>query len=74
MPYTAGERRWRLLLTAALALYGWRWGHSWCDGASLMAQELPLVGGGEHDWAILLDQFGWLELDHALGGASSPGS
>lgn len=33
------------------------------------AQELPLVGGGEHDWALLLDQLGWLERDQALGGA-----
>jgi hypothetical protein len=32
-------------------------------------QALPLVGGGEHDWAILLDHFGWLERDQALGGA-----
>jgi hypothetical protein len=30
-------------------------------------QYLPLVGGGEHDWAILLDQAGWLERDQALG-------
>jgi hypothetical protein len=33
------------------------------------AQELPLVGGGEHDWAILLGQVGWLERDHAVGQA-----
>jgi hypothetical protein len=33
------------------------------------AQVLPLVGGGEHDWAILLDQWGWLERDQALGRA-----
>jgi hypothetical protein len=33
------------------------------------AQELPLVGGGEHDWAVLLDQVGWLERDQALGRA-----
>lgn len=33
------------------------------------AQELPLVGGGEHDWAMLLDQRGWLERDQAIGGA-----
>ncbi|MBA3316493.1 MAG: hypothetical protein H0T50_00175 [Gemmatimonadales bacterium] len=33
------------------------------------AQELPLVGGGEHDWALLLDRFGWLERDQAIGGA-----
>lgn len=31
------------------------------------AQELPLVGGGEHDWAMLLGQFGWLERDQSLG-------
>jgi hypothetical protein len=37
-------------------------------------QELPLVGGGEHDWAFLLGRFGWLAHDrgiaqsvHALG-------
>ena len=37
-------------------------------------QELPLVGGGEHDWAFLLGHFGWLAHDrgiaravHALG-------
>ena len=33
------------------------------------AQVLPLVGGGEHDWAILLDQWGWLERDQAIGRA-----
>jgi hypothetical protein len=32
-------------------------------------QSLPLVGGGEHDWAILLDQAGWIERDQAIGGA-----
>ena len=33
------------------------------------AQELPLVGGGEHDWAQLLGQAGWLARDQAIGGA-----
>lgn len=33
------------------------------------AQMLPLVGGGEHDWALLLGQWGWLEHDQGLGGA-----
>jgi hypothetical protein len=33
------------------------------------AQVLPLVGGGEHDWAVLLDRWGWLEQDQALGRA-----
>ena len=31
-------------------------------------QDLPLVGGGEHDWAMLLGQAGWLEHDQSLGG------
>jgi hypothetical protein len=33
------------------------------------SQELPLVGGGEHDWALLLGQWGWLDRDQGLGGA-----
>lgn len=33
------------------------------------AQELPLVGGGEHDWAYLLGEAGWLVRDVALGEA-----
>lgn len=33
------------------------------------AQELPLVGGGEHDWTFLLGQAGWLARDVALGQA-----
>jgi hypothetical protein len=32
-------------------------------------QELPLVGGGEHDWAFLLSEWGWLDKDQAIGGA-----
>ena len=31
------------------------------------AQELPLVGGGEHDWAYLLGELGWLEQDQVVG-------
>ena len=31
------------------------------------AQELPLVGGGEHDWAYLLGELGLLEHDHTIG-------
>jgi len=30
------------------------------------AQELPLVGGGDHDWAYLLGRFGWLRLDQVI--------
>jgi hypothetical protein len=32
------------------------------------AQELPLVGGGEHDWGLLFGQWGWLERDEMIGG------
>ena len=32
------------------------------------AQELPLVGGGEHDWALLLERAGWLANDQTIGG------
>ena len=31
------------------------------------AQELPLVGGGEHDWAFLLGRFGLLAYDQGIG-------
>jgi hypothetical protein len=30
------------------------------------AQELPLVGGGEHDWFLILERFGLLESDLAI--------
>ena len=32
------------------------------------AEELPLVGSGEHDWAFLLGRAGWLERDQTVGG------
>ena len=139
--YPAAERRWRLALTAVLAVYGWvllrtPGSYSWLDsldlaihetghlvfafggelltllGGTLLqllvpaafavalwrqgdrhgatvplwwlgqscwnvsvyirdarAQELPLVGGGEHDWAIILGELGLLPRDQAIGGA-----
>lgn len=33
------------------------------------AQDLPLVGGGEHDWTYLLGEAGWLARDAALARA-----
>lgn len=33
------------------------------------AEMLPLVGGGEHDWAYMLGRFGWLPYDQAIGRA-----
>jgi len=32
-------------------------------------QALPLVGGGEHDWAFFLGQWGLLQRDQVIGGA-----
>jgi hypothetical protein len=37
--------------------------------ADARAQELPLVGGGEHDWAYMLGRFGWLSHDQGVGRA-----
>jgi hypothetical protein len=139
--YSTAERRWRLGLTAVLAVYGWvllrsPGDYTWLDGLDLAihetghlvfsfggellallggtllqllvpsafavalrrqgdrhgatvplwwlgqscwnvsvyikdarAQALPLVGGGEHDWAILLGEAGVLSRDQAVGGA-----
>jgi hypothetical protein len=33
------------------------------------SMELPLVGGGEHDWAYILGELGWLQRDQSLGNA-----
>ncbi len=33
------------------------------------AEELPLVGGGEHDWTYLLGRLGLLDQDQLVGGA-----
>ena len=33
------------------------------------AQELPLVGGGEHDWAYILDALNLLDKDLSIGRA-----
>ena len=35
------------------------------------AQQLPLVGGGEHDWFHILSRWGALESDRALAGVFS---
>ncbi|MEO8622292.1 MAG: hypothetical protein ABI625_14575 [bacterium] len=34
--------------------------------ADARAQELPLVGGGEHDWEYLLGRLGWLAHDKGI--------
>jgi hypothetical protein len=37
--------------------------------ADAQAEELPLVGGGEHDWAYLLGRMGVLRHDRVIGDA-----
>ena len=34
--------------------------------ADARTENLPLVGGGEHDWAFLLTRLGWLKFDHVI--------
>ncbi len=34
--------------------------------ADARSELLPLVGGGEHDWAFLLGHFGWLNKDRVV--------
>jgi hypothetical protein len=34
--------------------------------ADARTEALPLVGGGEHDWAYLLGRLGWLPRDHII--------
>jgi hypothetical protein len=38
--------------------------------ADARAQELPLVGSGDHDWGILFGQWGLLAQDQKIGGAT----
>jgi len=38
--------------------------------ADARAQDLPLVGSGDHDWGILFGQWGLLAQDHKIGGAT----
>jgi len=38
--------------------------------ADARAQQLPLVGGGLHDWHLILSQLGMLHLDTLLGGVT----
>ena len=53
---------------ASVALWwvGQNCGHIATYVADARAQELPLVGGGEHDWAYLLGRFGLLARDQGI--------
>jgi hypothetical protein len=38
--------------------------------ADARAQNLPLVGSGDHDWGILFGQWGLLAQDQKIGGTT----
>ncbi|HET7621203.1 MAG TPA: hypothetical protein VFK39_04800 [Gemmatimonadaceae bacterium] len=51
---------------AATVAFWWLAQNCWnisVYAADARAQDLPLVGGGEHDWAYMLGRLGWLQLD-----------
>ncbi len=73
----------QLVLPAAFVVYFWRradrhaasvalwWVAQNCWNISVYVrdarvQALPLVGGGEHDWAYILSELGWLRYDEAI--------
>lgn len=62
-------RREQLLSAAACALWGFENLRyvAWYL-ADARAQQIPLVGGGEHDWNYLLGRWGLLEQDARIAG------
>ena len=78
-----GGTVFQLALPLAFVVYFWRrddrhaasvalwWVAQNCWNVSVYVrdarvQALPLVGGGEHDWAYILGRLGWLRYDQAL--------
>lgn len=57
--------------SASVALWwvGQNCGHIAVYAADARAQELPLVGGGEHDWAYMLGELGRLSSDQGIARA-----
>jgi hypothetical protein len=56
---------------ASVALWwvGQNCGHIAVYAADARAQELPLVGGGEHDWTYMLGELGMLSSDQGIARA-----
>lgn len=56
---------------ASVALWwvGHNCAHISVYAADARAQQLPLVGGGEHDWEYLLSALRWMEHDQEVGRA-----
>ena len=60
------RRRDQYAASVALWWVGQNCGHIAVYVADARAQELPLVGGGEHDWAYLLGRMGLLAQDQHI--------
>ncbi len=60
------RRQDRYAASVALWWVGQNCGHIAVYVADARAQELPLVGGGEHDWEYLLGRMGLLAQDQAI--------
>jgi len=73
----AAHFAWRRQPYAAAVCAWWVAQNGWDVAiyvADARAEELPLVGGGEHDWAWLLDRWELLHADHAIAGVLHHGS
>ena len=60
------RRRDQYAASVALWWIGQNCGHIAVYVADARVQELPLVGGGEHDWEYLLGRTGLLAHDHGI--------
>ncbi len=73
VPVLVGGAFWRKRQTVGTAVAALWAGENGLNIARYMAdarsQLLPLVGGGEHDWATLFGQWGCLSRDTAIAGA-----
>ena len=73
VPMVVGGAFWRKRQSLGAAVAGVWAGENGLNIARYMAdarsQLLPLVGGGEHDWATLFGQWGCLSRDTAIAGA-----
>ena len=73
LPAAAAVHFWRRAQPASACAAGFWFGQNFLGIGSYVAdaraQQLPLVGGGEHDWTYLLETTGLLTHDEGLGSA-----
>lgn len=75
VPLAVAAACWAKRQPAAIGLAGVWFFENFLNIARYMAdaraQELPLVGGGEHDWATLFGQWGLLTYDTSIARAAA---